>query len=88
MLHHAAATPGLKCKHGSTVFDDQVGCWKAFRATSNLICHQSVTSIHHFPGEDQDMIVYASLSHGEHSQRTEPSVEIELTEYATIGQKN
>ncbi|XP_015261439.1 PREDICTED: B- and T-lymphocyte attenuator [Gekko japonicus] len=86
--HHGAATPGLKNKHGSTICDDQVSCWKAFRATLNPVHHQSATSIHHFPGEDHDMIVYASLSHGEHSQRSEPSVEIELTEYATIGQKN
>ncbi|XP_060091137.1 B- and T-lymphocyte attenuator [Heteronotia binoei] len=88
VLHHGAATPGLKYKHGSTVCDDQVSFWKAFRTTSNLEHHLSVTSIHHFPGEDQNMIVYASLNHEERSQRSEPSVEIELTEYATIGQKN
>nr|XP_056714165.1 B- and T-lymphocyte attenuator [Euleptes europaea] len=88
VLHHGAATPGLKYKHGSTISDNQVSCWTAIRATSNPVCHQSVTSTHQFPGEDQDIIVYAALNHGENSQRSESSAEVELTEYATIGQKN
>ncbi|XP_054829691.1 B- and T-lymphocyte attenuator [Eublepharis macularius] len=89
MLHHGAATPGLfKYKHGSSICDDQASCWGAIRATSNPACHPAVTTNHHLPYEDQDLLVYAALNHGEHSQRHEPTVEIELTEYATIGQKN
>ncbi|XP_077198309.1 B- and T-lymphocyte attenuator [Paroedura picta] len=88
VLHHDAATPGLKCKHGSTICDNQVSCWKSFRAATNRVYHQSVTNSHNLPGEDKEIIVYASLSHGEHSQRIQPSVEIELTEYATVRQNN
>ncbi|XP_044298427.1 B- and T-lymphocyte attenuator [Varanus komodoensis] len=67
---------------GDAVYGNQDICRKA---TPNPTCNESVTSAHQLKSENQDTLVYATLSHGEPLQKSEPLLETVFSEYATIG---
>ncbi|KAF7251238.1 B- and T-lymphocyte attenuator [Varanus komodoensis] len=72
----------LQVLDGDAVYGNQDICRKA---TPNPTCNESVTSAHQLKSENQDTLVYATLSHGEPLQKSEPLLETVFSEYATIG---
>ncbi|KAH0624955.1 hypothetical protein JD844_032908, partial [Phrynosoma platyrhinos] len=72
--------------NGSAVYSSQGNCEKPNIATSKPADDKSVTN--QLSSANQDTLVYATLNHGEHFEKSEPFVEIEFTEYAAIVLKN
>ncbi|XP_042298847.1 B- and T-lymphocyte attenuator-like [Sceloporus undulatus] len=71
---------------GSAVDSRQINCKKPNMVTSKPAHDKSVTN--QLLSANQDTLVYATLNHREHFEKSEPFVETEFTEYAAIVLKN
>ncbi|XP_078245961.1 B- and T-lymphocyte attenuator isoform X4 [Pogona vitticeps] len=78
--------PSLLYPEGNVVYGNQSHFRKARKTVAKTMPSRSITN--HFSPANQEALVYATLNHGDPFQSSEPSLENEFIEYASIVVKN